>query len=82
MKNSETPRIPWPEKGWRMCKKRNRLSKRKIPLFFSSDHWSDNTKIFLAVEGPTSSSLGGTLINLPTSSSRLFYERPTTKNTK
>ena len=37
---------------------------------------------FLLVEGSRRPSFGGTLLKLSTSSSRPFYQRPTTKTTK
>ena len=66
IKNTETLRSPWQKEGRRMRNKGTVSAKEKIFL--------------LVVEGPTHPSLGGTFLS--TSSSRFFYQRLTTKNTK
>ena len=74
MKNAETPRSPWQEKGWRMRKEETLSAKERSPFYFSSDQRSDKPKYFLLLaEGTMRPSLDDTLANLSTCSSRLFY---------
>ena len=81
-KNAETPRSPSLEKG--RCKRRNPLGKRKKPVHLSAVTSGVTTPkpFLLLVEGAIRPSLDDTLANLSTSSSHLFYQQRTTKNTK
>ena len=79
----KTPRSPWSEKGWRMCQKDRSQQKKETGSLSAVTGEVTTLKFFLLlVVGPMRLFLGGTLVNLSTSSSRLFYQWPTTKSTK
>ena len=78
MQNSQKPLT---EKEATHVQRRNLLGKKKRSLFsFSSDLQIDNTEIFLATGGRRHAPVSRRRVS--TSSSCLFNQPPTTKNTK
>ena len=82
-KNAETPRSPWQEVGRRKRKKKEPSQQKKEACAHSAVTSGVKTpKSFLIlVEGTMRPSLKDVLAILSTNSSRLFYQRPTTKTT-
>ena len=79
-KNTET--LHWKRVG--VCVKKEPSRRKKEACAFSAvtSRVATPKSFLLRVEGAMRPSLDDALANLSTSSSRLFYQRPTTKNTR
>ena len=79
------PEAPDRNTGNACAKKRNHPDKRKnlsLSLSAVTSGVTTPKSFLLLVEGAMRLSLDNALANLSTSSSHLFYQQPTTKNTK
>ena len=80
---NKLPEAPNRKRGDACAKKEPSWQKKETRSLSAVTGEMTTLKSFLLlVGGPTRPSLGSVLVNLSTSTSRLFYQWPTTKNTK